>query len=1001
MAKSRKPSRPPHARERPTPRATSPRPRPRGLAESADSRSELETQIPTVVGVGASAGGLEAFSELLGALPNDCRFALVLVQHLSAEHESALVELLSARSGLPVLQATENQTIEPGHVYVIPPNTQITVEAGQLHLQERPADRSQVAPIDHFFASLARWAGSRAIGVVLSGNASDGAGGVRDIKEAGGITIAQRPSTAPHDSMPTAAIATGMVDLVLSPAEIAAHLAELQKHPYLELRRMSEVPADVPSAAQLAEVFTRLRRVSGIDFTHYKAPTVRRRLLRRMALHRVTDVPSYISMLREQPQEVTALSQDLLIQVTRFFREPESFEALAQGVLSQLTAGRAENLPLRVWVPGCATGEEVYSLGMLLLEAVGAHGSPQTLQLFGTDVSESAIERARRGWYPLSIGVDVSPDRLRRFFTRADGGYRVNKSLRDTCTFARHDLTRDPPFSRLDLIVCRNVLIYLDATLQKRLMPVFHYALRTPGYLMLGPTETTTGHHPLFTIADKRWRIYRKAPVEAGLPTGLATDRESSMLPRTLPLGESRRPEPRSVQDEVNRLLLQRFSPPGVIVGPGNEIVEFRGPTGNFLEAPEGDPSLNILKMAREGLLFPLRAVLQLARRRQRPVRKEGVQIRRSGTWSVVDIEAIPLSDEADHQLLVLFQEQSDSVVVRPKMQQKQRRASARQDSDERVAGLARELAASREYLESIIQELEAANEELQSANEEILSSNEELQSTNEELDTAKEELQSTNAELNTLNEELHARNQELGRTNSDLMNLLPALDIVILIIGDDLRIRRFTPLAERLLNLIPGDVGRPLGQINTNLQGEDLEALTRTTINTLASQEREVTDRQGRWYSLRIRPYKNIDNRIDGAVLTFTDMTDSKHQQEQVERLTHHLLAAVAIMGEPAFVLDEAFRVKVANRALVERLSLSADPAGVALDDLAPERWDPSALREALGAAGTAEQISTRPIDIGDMQGKSRVILQAQRFAVGPTKPWLLVVAREAAHGA
>jgi two-component system CheB/CheR fusion protein len=902
--------------------------------------------VPTVVGVGASAGGLEAFSQLLEALPPNANVALIFVQHLSPQHESALPSLLAGRTTLPIVQVTEGLTIEPRHVYVIPPNVQMVIAHGALHLLPRPYDRSQFTPIDFFFQSLARWAQNRSIGVILSGTASDGTSGIRDIKAAGGITIAQTPQTAKYDGMPRSAIATGMIDLVLSPQEIAEQLSHIHTHPYIGDASRFE-SAISPTDDQLGEIFAILRRVSGVDFRQYKTPTVKRRLVRRMALHRMTGVDAYIRHLREYSKEATALYQDLLIHVTRFFREPDSFAILADQVFPELV-DRDEEEPIRIWIPGCATGEESYSVAITLMEVLGDEASNRRIQVFATDVSENAIEQARVGIYPLSIAADVSTERLKRFFTKADGGHKINKSLRDICVFARHDLTRDPPFSRLDLIVCRNVMIYLDAPLQRRLVSIFHYALKPRGFLMLGAAETAGVQH-MFSIVDKRWRLYRKAVIDTTIPVSFSVEKLPSLPATASGVRPPAQTPVRPVHDEASRLLLQRYGPPSVVVDQNLQIVQFRGQTGHFLEAASGEPNLSVLKMAREGLLFPLRSAIQGARRRHRTVRRENISLHRNGDWHDVNIEVVPMGPAAAGHLLVVFEE-DEAPRARRDGAKKARRVGAalstRRESEARIAGLTKELAASREYMQSVIQELEAANEELQSANEEILSSNEELQSTNEELDTAKEELQSTNEELNTVNEELHSRNDELSRVNSDLLNLLTTVEVTILIVGNDMRIRRFTPTAERMLNLIPGDIGRPLGQINTNLVVGDLEALARETIDTFVPKELEVQDRGGKWYSLRLRPYRDVDNRIDGAVLTFIDIGASKLYQQQIERAREQLLRIVDLMREPAIVLDDTLRIKTANRAFCEAFGFDSErTVGTAALDLKNNDWNISHL--------------------------------------------------------
>ena len=944
---------------------------------------------PTVVAVGASAGGLDAFSQILDKLPPSPNVAFVFVQHLSPQHESALPALLSARTALPVVHATDGIRIEANHVYVMPPNVHMEIADGHLNLLPRPHDRSQFTPIDSFFESLARWAQERAIGVILSGTASDGSIGIGEIKAVGGITIAQTPESAKYDGMPRAAIATGMVDLVLSPKDIAEHISHVRQHPYL-VRKPGEAADELGATEdQFRELFGMLRRASGIDFKQYKTPTVKRRLLRRMALHRLTEVDAYLRYMREHPPEAGALCQDLLIHVTRFFRDPDSFKALQAHAFPEITTG---DDPLRIWVPGCATGEEAYSIAIVLMESLGERVADRKVQIFATDVSDVAIEQARTGTYPSSSAADVSPERLKRFFTKADGGYRVSKILRDMCVFARHDLARDPPFSRLDLIVCRNVLIYLDVTLQKRLISVFHYALKSRGFLMLGSAETT-GPQAAFSLIDQKWRLYKKSPVEAVVTFALPQER--------VPAARAHRPPPppggpewRPVQEEANRIVLDKYGPPGVVVDTNFDIVHFRGHTGPYLEAASGEPSLNVLKMARGGLLYPLRSALNTARRRRRAVRKEEVLVQRNGDWRAVNLEVLPLGTSRGDYFLVLFEVPVPTAQPKGKATAAVARKLPRAANDGRVADLRRELAASREYLQSIIQELEAANEELQSANEEILSSNEELQSTNAELDTAKEELQSTNEELNTVNEELHSRNEELARVNSDLVNLLGSVDLPIVIVGEDLAIRRFTPAAERLFNLISGDVGRPIGQINPNIVCDNLENLIRMTIHGVDSQEQEVQDRAGRWYSLRIRPYKGVDNRLDGAVVTAIDIDDARRYQRQVERSRDYFMGIVEAVSQPVVVLDDDFRVRTANTGFYDTFKFGRQRTeGVSIYELGNGQWNIPELRTALAAAAAGESVPRLPLEHELPSLSSRhVVINARGFEMADAKRWILV---------
>jgi two-component system CheB/CheR fusion protein len=669
-------------------------------------------------------------------------------------------------------------------------------------------------------------------------------------------------------------------------------------------------------------VFEVLRPVSGVDFRHYKLPTIKRRLFRRMALHRINDLGQYVRLLRGDEAEVRSLYQDLLIHVTRFFREPESFDALAREVFPAIVQGRGGDRPIRAWVSACATGEEAYSLAIALTEFLQKNEMSIPVQIFATDVSDRAIEQARAGVFPASIEGDVSPERLRRFFTRHDGGYRVTKTIRDLCVFARQDLTKDPPFSRLDLILCRNVLIYMGPVLQKKLLAIFHYALNPNGFLVLGQAETASAQLGLFTLVDKKSRVHRKkAAVPLASTLKFPVDHPAAMPPPKKPQADP--PPEKFLQTEVSRVILDRFSPPAVVIDGDMQILQFRGQTGQYLEPAPGDASLNLLKMAKEGLLYGLRTAIHSARKTRDAVRRTGLRVRTGTGWKTVTLEVVPLSSNGRTHYLVLFDDGHRAAETKPKGRAT-KKPITRKERTSQVEFLQRELAASREYLQSVIQELEAANEELQSANEEILSSNEELQSTNEEVDTAKEELQSTNEELNTLNDELHGRNEELSRTNSDLVNLLSSVQIAIVIVGADLRIRRFTPMAEKVLNLIPQDVDRQIGHITPNIVGANIEELITQCIDSIGLIEREVQDRDGHWYSLRIRPYRSMDNKIDGAVVALFDIDASKQYEQSIRAAIALAEEILHVADQPVAVLDSQLRVRSASRPFAELFGMS-----------------------------------------------------------------------------
>ena len=914
-----------------------------------DAPVRKDLPVSFVVGVGASAGGLDATSQLLRSIGGDTRMSFVLVQHSSPDHESHLVDILKNRTELSVHLITDRLELKPASLYVAPPGASVTVESGFLRLVPPTSERHALMPIDACFRSLAEYAQERAIGIVLSGTASDGAEGLRAIKASGGITLAQDPKTAEFDGMPRAAVSTGAVDLVLPLSSIGTELKRIEVHPLLRRTLPKQQDELIIRPDTLERVFALLHKATGVNFVLYKPPTIKRRLHRRMVLHKLSTAEQYLKYLEENPSEVLQLYSDILIHVTRFFRDPGSFNALTQEVFPKIVEQRERDSPIRIWVPGCSTGEEAYSIAIALLEYLGHRASVIPVQLFATDISEAAIEHARGGAYLENITADVSRERLRRFFSKADGKYRISKHLRDLCVFARQDLTRDPPFSRLDLIVCRNVLIYLGAQLQKRLMSVFHYALKADGFLVLGSAESTGQQADLFGIVDKKHRIYSKKSLVTPRDLPVPFDGEGSIAVKEL-ASAVKVTDDRESSATIDRAILDRYSPPGVVVDSELQIVQFRGQTGEYLEPAPGNASLNLLKMARDGMLHGLRAALHEARRTGAPARKEGLCVKCNGQTRGVTVQVVPIDVPLQgRHYLVLFEQASPAEhlaerFVDPLVRKKAAKGKTKSaDLDRRVEELQHALIASRTYAQSVIQDLEAANEELQSANEEILSSNEELRSANEELDTAKEELQSSNEELNTVNEELFGRNEELSRVNSDLVNLLSNVQITIVIISNDLRIRRMTPMAEKVLNLLPSDIGRPIGQIKPNIQCENLEQLIREVIELVTVVEREVRDHQGRWYSLRIRPYKNVDNRIDGAVMALFDIHPGDAALDYAKEV-------LDVVRQPLVLLDGHLRVQRVNKAFSEAFQTpSAEIAGEPLYKIGDGQWDIAKLRSTL----------------------------------------------------
>jgi two-component system CheB/CheR fusion protein len=946
--------------ERPSTETTGPR-SPAQADVAAEPAGDSPLKSFPIVGIGASAGGLEAFRQLLQSLPADTGAAFVLVQHLSPTHASILPALLARSTAMPVGEAVDVEQIEPDHVYVIPSNMDLAITDGHLKLLPRTTPPESHMPIDLFFRTLAEVRGSQAIGVVLSGTASDGTLGLKAIKAAGGICLAQDPRSAGFDGMPRSAIAGGCVDAVLPPDGLAREIARLAGDAYLR------EPGD-PSAhesthaalldeerAALETIFTVLRKATGKDLTAYKKPTLLRRIRRRMALGQVEELADYAGRLESHPAEVQSLYQDLLINVTSFFRDPEVFAALRRDVVPRLLQGRpAAGAPVRVWVPGCSTGEEVYSIAICLLESLDDLAVHPAIQIFGTDIRDGAVDKARAGIYLENIASDVSPERLERFFVKMEGTFQVGKTVRDLCCFARHDLIRDPPFSHLDLISCRNVLIYLEPGVQRRVMGNFRYALKPTGVLVLGNSETIIASSDLFLAADREHRIF--APLEKAAHTGLGpragggTHKGEAVFGARAGVAVRDAGDRGEAQREADRILLSRYVPAGVLVDENLEILQFRGDTRLYVEHGSGDASLSLPRMIQKGLLAGLRELIQEARVSHAAVRRQGLTFRHRERFLSVDMEAVPVQARAAGKLcfLVLFVE-TPAASAQPEAAQPLP-SLPRRETDRQIAQLEQELATTQQYLHAVIEDQSADNEELQAANEEVLSSNEELQSLNEELETAKEELQSGNEELSTLNEELQNRNLELGQLGDDLVNLFSGLHIPVVLLSPDLRLRRFTPAAARLMNLLPTDVNRPLNDIRPNFDLPSLEVALLEAIETVTLIEREVQDREGCWYSLRIRPYKTRDNRIDGALMVLVDIDDLKRGAVQVAEARDFADAIIETVREPLLVLTGELRVERANRTFCDTFRVRREKTeGRFLYDLGNRQWDIPALRQAL----------------------------------------------------
>jgi two-component system CheB/CheR fusion protein len=819
----------------------------------------------------------------------------------------------------------------------------------------------------------------------LSGTGTDGTLGIEAIKGEGGITFAQHENSAKYYGMPGSAISSGSVDFILSPEGIAAELNRISQHPYLGRARETrtlKVARDVKSdqmlkgsEKEMGQLFSLLRARTGVDFALYKHSTLKRRIVRQMILHKLDSLGKYVSYLEKQPKEVDGLFNDLLIYVTSFFRDPPAFQGLKKVVFPKLLKAHADDSPLRFWVCGCSTGEEAYSLAISLVEFFEQNRTHRHVQIFASDISDVGINKARAGVYPENIMQDVSAERLRRFFAKVDGQYQVNKSIRDMVVFARQNVIVDPPFSNLDMITCRNVLIYLDALLQRKIMPVFHYALRPHGFLMLGNSETVGASSDLFGLVNKKFKIYSKKQsyVRPAFPTAHKVVHEiSGVPPRPAEPAhtEIRAPD---LQAQMDKLLLRDFAPAAVLVSSDMEVLHFRGRTGEYLEHLPGAASLNLLRMARETLVIDLRAALTKAIKNDVHVRHTA-HIRRDDHLNEVVIEIAPFRPAPDSErfYLVIFREASGTA-VEPARGGKGHAATSVRDARE-ITKLRSELATTRESLQTIIEEQEANNEELKSANEEIQSSNEELQSTNEELETAKEELQSTNEELTTLNEELQTRNTELGQAINDLTNLLASINVAILMLSEDLTIRRYTPMAERLFNLIPSDLGRRISDLNRSILVPDLDQTITTVITNLTPIERDVQDRDGRWYSLRIRPYRTRENKIEGVVILLVD----------IDHLKRALDVVLTMAKEPLLTLGADLRVRKANDAFYRAFGMRPqETEGRFLYEAGDGQWNTLELRKLLeDVLPKSKEIRDFPLETNFPQtGKRNLLINALRF--------------------
>ncbi len=920
-------------------------------SESVDTTvSKTASEAPFyIVGIGASAGGLEALEQFFESMSDDSGMAFVIVQHLDPKRKSMMAELISKHTSMNVQQSEDGMEVRPNNVYTIPPNRNIKLERGKLRLSELPSSAAQRTPIDVFFRSLAEEKTAQAIGIILSGSGSEGAIGLRAIKGEGGLTLVQSPETAKYESMPRRAIAADAVDLILSPGEMPNRLLEL-----LEGRRTTQtVPAEqVPEEAEdtLSRIFGLIRGQAGHDFSYYKSSTILRRIERRMVVNQIDTMDAYTTYLKKNPEETERLFQDLLIGVTSFFRDPWTYEALEQKAIPELIKNRQRERKLRMWVPGCSTGEEAYSLAIIVKEKMDELDARYPVQIFATDIDEQAVEHARGGVYPSSIAADVSEERLKRFFSQEDHSWRIDSEIREMVVFALQNVVHDAPFSRMDLVSCRNLLIYMKSELQNKLLPLLHYALREDGILFLGSSESVGNYNDLFDPVDTKARIYYRKPGTLSRPGDLdlpirrphTSERSADARP-ALPKTESGPGAQRIAQ----QALTDHFRASAVLIDQKLDAKYFMGPTELYLGVPKGEANWNIMGMAHDDTRSVLASCIHNALTHRKTVRRHNIRLERSSGMFHTDVTVRPIAhpESAEGWAIVIFEPSKQAEPLGE--------TSPDEMTDEdrsEVESLRNELFAAKERLQATVEELETSNEELKSTNEELQSANEELQSTNEELGTAKEEQQSVNEELSTVNSELQQKVRDLSEARDDMVNLLSATQIGTIFLDKELKIKRFTPAAADLVHLIESDVGRPFSHINHKLQYKQLPEDCKKVLRTLSSKEMELQTETGEWYLTGIRPYRTSKDVIDGVVITFVDVTEAHQLREAKELSREYANSIIQTIREPLIVLDDDMRIASINQAFTDMFGISSEQAeDKELFEIGDHDWNLPKLRELL----------------------------------------------------
>jgi two-component system CheB/CheR fusion protein len=948
-----------------------------------------------VVGIGASAGGLEALERFFENMPDSLGMAFIVVSHLDPTHVSIMPELIQKSTKMKLYPAEDGMIVKPNHVYVAPANRDIAILHGTIQLIEPAQAHGFRLPIDFFFKSLSQDLGEKAICIILSGMASDGTAGLKAVKSELGMVIVQDPNSAKFDGMPTSAIKTGLADYILPPEAMPDQLIKYSLHKVKGILIDKSIPeGKIPDTFQ--KIFILLRNHTGHDFSLYKQNTISRRVERRMSVSQMDSIPNYIRLLQENPGEIDSLFKELLIGVTNFFRDPESFEKL-KSILTELVKSKPEDGKIRIWVPGCSTGEEAYSIAIILRECMNKAKKHLNVQIFATDIDSEAIEKARIGTFS-GIQPDVDKTRLKNFFTSSGDVFHIKKEIREMMVFAPQSVIKDPPFTRLDLISCRNLLIYFHAELQKKIIPIFHYSLLPNGILFLGSSETIGGFVDLFSMLDKKWKFYKRRDsiysvqpfIDFPLSHSIEKTYETPMKTN----------EVKNITQLAEKVILQNYSPDCVIITGNGDIVYIHGKTGRYLELTDGEAKMNIFEMARIGLKQELPALIRKVSSARKGLTSEGIKIKPNGKTLLINLTVTPIKEPSEMRgfFLILFEE-----VLQQKKDSTNKKVHYDKKSEKIIKDIEHELKITKENLRSTIEALETSNEELKSTNEELQSTNEEMQSSNEELETSKEELQSLNEELITVNTELQNKNDELSGINNDMKNLLDSIDIPTIFLDRNLLIKRFTSHATKVVNLISSDIGRPINHMSTNIQYDKLVEDATEVLRTLIRKEVEVQTKDGTWYQMRILPYRTSKNVIDGLVVTFTHIHKIKVAYEEIQKLNQEIQLAqeysnniIDTVRDSLLILGKDLKVLSANRSFYKMFNtVSEKTVGKFVYDLQDNNWDIPELRKLLEEIiPESSFFEDYEVEYNFKDGKRKLLLNAREIFQGDKESQLILLA-------